>query len=991
MKRFEEEYQKLNKEQKDAVDTIDGPVMVVAGPGTGKTQVLALRIGYILKNTDTKADSVLCLTFTNSGVKAMRERLYSYIGSEALKVKVATFHSFGMEMVEKFHASLGLVEAPKLMDEKDAIAIVDDILEGNPWGYIRPRGNAPKYFRDLKSMVSTLKRERITPAQFEKKISEEIASLNSDPDNISSRGPSKGELKKEIKTKIEALHRTEEAMRFYELYEKEKKLRNIFDYDDVLEALVEIVENDEEVKNTIREDYLYVLIDEHQDSSGLQNQFLKSVWRGVENPNIFVVGDDRQLIYGFGGASLEYFKNFQHEFGEAKLITLAESYRSTQNILDSSHDLLQSSITKDKLRSNHPENHPLRLIEACYPRDEVILFGLEVKEMLKDKKADMNDIALLVPKNKQVVSAMAVLRDMGVPVATTEKLNFFDSSVAKSLINVLKVIAEPNEGGALAISLFDPLSGIPPLDAHKFVRQRSMKGFSLTTARMAGGDNLFSTVNPAEAWIARLEEWLTMSQGLSVYSLIQNIAESFLIDTAKDHEELVERVEVVRTLLHLVLARMEKDPKIDLKKFITFLDRIESYGEHIPIATFGASEGVKVLTLHGSKGLEFDFVWIAHMDEKSLSGGGHSSFALPASITSKLEEKEEEVLKKQLYVALTRAKRFCTISYSLRSYTGADQRLANAVLYLESGMQRMSAKDTEDMILKKDPREYIKKNSLPDRHLDREELKKLVSLEYPEKKVSVSLLNNFFECPWKWYFRNLLQLPEPKSESLEFGNIIHGSIDQILRLAKKPTDAAIRSIVEAQVWKTGFGTDIKQRDLIRDASQIVKAWTERRLPEINKQRKNEESVSLVDDRYPHLSIYGKIDLIEMLSEKDVRVTDFKTGSPRKKSDIEKIDEEGRMDGYMRQLAMYSYLLSDTSRWNKKVVESKLEFLQATNPSEASYSTNIGNEQIDRLIQDITDYDQIVKSGEWLIRECHFKSYGKQDAVCEYCTLALIYK
>src|SRR3989338_4663697 len=116
---FDIEYKKLNKAQKEAVDTTDGPVMVVAGPGTGKTQVLALRIGNILKNTDTKADGILCLTFTNSGVKAMRERLRKYIGPEAGKVKIATFHSFGINIIEKYFPVLGLDEAPKLMDDKD--------------------------------------------------------------------------------------------------------------------------------------------------------------------------------------------------------------------------------------------------------------------------------------------------------------------------------------------------------------------------------------------------------------------------------------------------------------------------------------------------------------------------------------------------------------------------------------------------------------------------------------------------------------------------------------------------------------------------------------------------------------------------------------------------------------------------------------------------------------------------------------------------------
>ena len=150
-------------------------------------------------------------------------------------------------------------------------------------------------------------------------------------------------------------------------------------------------------------------------------------------------------------------------------------------------------------------------------------------------------------------------------------------------------------------------------------------------------------------------------------------------------------------------------------------------------------------------------------------------------------------------------------------------------------------------------------------------------------------------------------------------------------------------------------------------------------------------MSLSDERYPELSIYGKVDLIEIGDGAEVKVTDFKTGSGRSRRDIEKIDEEGRMDGYMRQLAMYSYLLSENSKWKKDVVESTLEFLEAKNPEDAFYRTYIDREKIEMLVRDITDYDNMLKTGTWVSRPCNFKSYGKANAVCEYCQIAKIYK
>jgi DNA helicase II / ATP-dependent DNA helicase PcrA len=296
---FTEEYNKLNKAQKEAVDTIDGPVMVVAGPGTGKTQILALRIGNILNKGVASPDSILCLTFTRSGVKAMRERLESYLGSTANDVHISTFHSFANDIVEKNYGLLGFTIMPKLLEDDEAVFLVDEIMQNNEWEHLRPRSNPAMYFNDLKQLISILKRERLSPEEFLTYVNEDIKSLTNDPDSISTRGESKGQLKKEVEKKIEALNRTLEVVEFYKLYEERKKEDGLMDYDDVLEYAVRLVEEYEDIRADIYENYLYLLVDEHQDSSGVQNNFLKAVWKDAEKPNIFVVGDDRQLIYAF--------------------------------------------------------------------------------------------------------------------------------------------------------------------------------------------------------------------------------------------------------------------------------------------------------------------------------------------------------------------------------------------------------------------------------------------------------------------------------------------------------------------------------------------------------------------------------------------------------------------------------------------------------------------------------------------------------------------
>jgi len=980
--KFVEEYKRLNKAQREAVDSIEGPVMVVAGPGTGKTQILALRIANILEKTDYGSGSILCLTFTNSAVRAMRERLEKYIGAEASRVDVLTFHKFAGEIIEEFHSILDFDLAPRILDDAEAVSICDSILRENDWEYLRPRGDIGRHFKELKSIVSLLKRERLSPKEFEREIEKEIAEIKKDPDNISTRGESKGKIKKEFINRIESLGRTKEIVKFYELYEEKKREKDLMDHDDTIKYALEITESSELARADLREKYLYVLVDEHQDSSGAQNALLKAIWQKEEKPNIFVVGDDRQLIYAFGGADISHFEEFKTMFGKAKVIFLTGNYRSTEKILRTADSLLASSFSKEKLVATLKENHDLKLIECDYPRDEIIACGLDLKEKLKDKKIDLelNNCAILVPKNRQIVSAIRVLKDLGIKTASARNLSLFDMPEFRTILHVLKICANSNDSVSLSLFLLDPINEIPILSAHEYLYEKHGKDISLGTM-LSPQKDLFDSDSKIKFWAEKLKNFIQYAAQNDIYGLIQIIGDEVLIKGEKNHDELIKRIEVIRTLLHLALTFSEKG-RNSLPDFIAFMERMEEYGEDITLATFQSDEGVKVMTLHGSKGLEFDYVWIAHMDEKSLMRGRRRNFTLPESVAVKIEEKDELAARRELYVAITRAKRFCTLSYSRFSYEGREEELAKIISDLPKNTFLCSSfSEMENKILSRDPKVYIARREQEIPSVTLEQMIKMVKKEYLHVNVSVSLLNNFLECPRKWYFRNFLRLPEPKEERLEFGNLVHSAIDEILKRKSVPSPKELEKISNGD----------------KKVFKIVSGWVKNRLPEIAKRRENEKSISLHAKEFPHLNIYGKLDLIEHLDAKNVRVTDFKTGNVRKKSEIEKVDEDTasgeagiRMSAYLRQLAMYSFLIERSPKWKMNVRESRLEFLEAKNEKESIYDTAIGKEQIDLLIQDIKDYDESIKKGNWFSRPCNYNSYGK-NTECEYCKMAEIYK
>jgi DNA helicase-2/ATP-dependent DNA helicase PcrA len=981
---FAQKYKALNTEQKSAVDALDGPVMVIAGPGTGKTEVLAVRIANILDKTDTPAYQILCLTFTRSGVSAMKKRLERYIGDVARQVEVNTFHSFAQNLVQKQYELLDFETPPELLDEKGAILLCDEILHRETWEYLRPRGNSATYFRDIKSLISLLKRERLAPQTFLEMVEEEITTVQNDPISISSRGESKGSLKKEIVTKIESLSRTKEVVKFYTIYEKEKRDRALMDYDDVLMYAVQLVENFDDVRADIYEQYLYVLVDEHQDSSGVQNAFLRGVWGEQEKPNIFVVGDDRQLIYGFGGASLEYFEDFKTAFGRAQLITLVQNYRSTAPILSLADTLLASALTKEKLQSNCKGDDVIGLYEYQYPRDEIIAAGLYFKKLLGQGVAP-EELAILVPKNHHVRSAIATLRNMDLPVSIGGALSLFATREYECMMRVLGILQNPYDAKLIAESLFDYTAGIPPIAVHQFLHNTNTRTLSLDTLLQTGGDmNLFDTANLIYEWGQKLVSWVAASQTLSVEQLVQKIGMELFVDTATDHTALVRAVEVVRTLVHLA---QNKNTAKKVADFISYIQRLESYGENIPLATLESESGITVQTLHASKGLEYDHVWIAHMNESVLMGQKAGGFTLPEKIKQHVEVRDREVARRELYVAITRARSYCTISYAAMTYTGTPLALAEILQDIPKvHFAQKTAQETQTELLASGPTVYIQ--NATEAHTDAvAEIVHIVQNQYTKTRVSVTLLNNFFSCPWKWYFRNLLQMPESKNDSLVFGSLVHSCIEWILKNKKIPIKKELEEKIDALFLKQDIAENSTSKKMKKECIAAVMGWVQTYFEALQNMYESEQSISCRLPEFGDMQFYGKIDLLETYPDGSYRVTDFKTGSSKTASSIEKISDKGRLSDYMRQLAMYSFLIIHSGR-SGAVAESRLLFLEAEKSDKhALYSTHIEPDIIEKLIADIREYTASLLAGEWIYRPCEEKNYGGGHAECEYCKRA----
>ena len=348
-KAFTKEIKKLNAAQKIAVEQIEGPVLVIAGPGTGKTHILTSRIGRILLDTDTQPHNILCLTFTDAGVHAMRERLLEMIGPEAHRVHIFTFHSFCNKIIKERMELFGRHDLEPL-SELERVEIVRKIIDDLPQSHLLKRGKRDRYFYEsqLYDLFQRMKSENWTVEFVEKNISEYLADIPTRPEYIYQRKTKtavKGDLKTaKIEAQTERMERLLAAAQLFPKYNQAMFKARRYDFADMILWVLREFERNEALLRNYQEQYLYFLVDEYQDTNGSQNSILHQLIEYWDNPNVFIVGDDDQSIFEFQGARLKNLLDFHDNFqGELTLVMLEENYRSSQKILDSSKALIDNN------------------------------------------------------------------------------------------------------------------------------------------------------------------------------------------------------------------------------------------------------------------------------------------------------------------------------------------------------------------------------------------------------------------------------------------------------------------------------------------------------------------------------------------------------------------------------------------------------------------------------------------------------------------------
>ncbi len=611
---FEESYKKLNKEQRAAVDAIEGPVMVVAGPGTGKTQILSLRIANILKKTDTKPEQILALTFTEAAAYNMRRRLAQLVGSVAYRVTINTFHGFCNDVIKKYPEDFPRIIGSKGITEVEQVSIIEKIIEEGSFVLLKPFGDRFLYVRDILKSISELKREGISCTQFSELVIKEKREFTTIPDLYHVKGAHKGKMKGEYQKYERKILKNEELATIYTAYERALTERKQYDFNDmILEVLKTLLVNTT-LLQMLQEEHQYILVDEHQDTNNAQNKIIEQIMSYHENPNLFVVGDEKQAIFRFQGASLENFNYFQKIYPTAKLITLTENYRSTQTVLDTAHRLIPGRVPLTK-NVSHTEK-AIQIGEFETEASERYFVAHDIKKKI-DTGVPASEIAILYRNNKDAFPIARDLARLGVSCVIESDEDLFSQSDVQKLLVILRAVCGYGNDVHLVPLLHVSLFGIDPLDMYKFLQTVSLtKEYSvydyLSEQRLLEKMGLPTKDSPLVALGGKLKRWVHESHEKDLMTFFEYIVrDSGLLENIITHGNSIERLDALNALFDEVRSIVEINAQATLTDFFAYIDTIKKHNLFLRRHR-GRSAGnaVHLMTVHRAKGLEFAHVYI---------------------------------------------------------------------------------------------------------------------------------------------------------------------------------------------------------------------------------------------------------------------------------------------------------------------------------------------------------------------------------------------
>lgn len=959
----------LNSEQQKAVNAIEGPVLLIAGPGTGKTEVLARRIENILKITDTNPESILCLTFTENGGNEMRKRLFELIGNDSFKINIKTFHSFCNDLIQTYPEKFTFKKELIQLNEVTQISIINEIIDsyrdGDEVNHLINFNNPYMYTKKILESIKTLKKEGFNSQKFKNRIYEIHREILNNPKN-NKRGTPTNEWRNLLKTAEKNL----ELSIIYSDYEAILIERGFYDFEDMILRVIERFQIDEEFVAEMQERFLYILVDEYQDTNGSQNEILKYFGTYDSSPNIFAVGDDDQGIFRFQGANLENLLFFDKQFQNVQHFLITTNYRSTQYILNLADSLISNCSTRLttikpelikqlKQGGNFKKMYKAGLGEFEKGEEEIKFIVKKINE-LKSEGDNYSDIAIIYHDNKDGIDIAEALLKEKIPFNISLGINALQNKVVEKIIKILNFIefSDVNNDEILGQIIFYDFFNFNQLDLlkilhhynsiNKFYSQKSTPLFFIIADEELLQKIGVKDIEKFKWFTSSILNWKRTSENETLKSFFELLYEEsglkkYVLTSKKDFDDL----NAIKSFYTHLKESCRINPEQSLKSFLNEIKIMKE--NNIALETrniTSTGDRVTLQTAHKSKGSQYKNVFITKV-VKDVWGDKIERDQLRLltkevdKVSNSIEALDEQ--RRLLYVAITRAKERLFITYSKIYGSGDELKVRFPSRFISELNQEYIEKINIEEFQREDKNEQeniIKHLPKTIYSIEEEDyLKELIK----NFKLSASSLNSYIKCPLKFKYENLIKTPKSYKINIILGNAIHSTLEQFLSNYDDSGQYNLEFLLtifrigleKTQILKADYIELLKKGEIMLTNYFNYYNPTFKK-PLFTEYNINNESIFLEDGNGLKVRLRGKIDKIELINEDEnsVRIVDYKASKPRSDNYIKGLTKADNGE-YYRQLLFYK-LLSDLDKNFKikphndkmRVEELQIDFIDA---------------------------------------------------------------
>lgn len=923
----------LNDDQKKAVKHGEGPLLIIAGAGTGKTKVITHRIAYLIATKQARPEQILAVTFTEKAANEMEERVDVLTPYSYSFVEISTFNSFGERVLRNWGHELGYSPDVRLLDDVEQAIFFRERLFLFPLDYFRPLSSPTRHIQELLNMIKRLKQENIAPERY-LEYAKNFSRKAVDP------------VEKDTAAKY--VEMAEVYAKYTELLREEGKI----DFEDQVLNAVELFKKRPSILRDFQERYKYILVDEFQDTNSVQFELLKILVQ--KHRNISVVGDDDQSIFRFRGASLSNILNFRRVYPDAKKIVLNRNYRSTQPILDAAYQLIQHNnperlevqekIVKKLMSEVNTEGKSIHMLQF----DSLSHETDRVAEIILEKIAEgfhFKDFAILVRRNADGDPFLRSLNMKGIPFRFSGSRGLYSQDEVKILVSFIKALTDFEDSKSLFFLSLSDVYKIDPYDLSILANFARKKNVSLHQVyrKIQNGQSPVDVAGDTEDKVKRIFSDLlyfvrlagSKNAGQVLYSFLER---SGYLKTLVREEGLPAEIKTknIRIFFDKVKNFSDLSDEDSLYSFSRHLDLLQQVGDNPASAEADLEDdAVNVLTIHKSKGLEFPFVFMVSLIADRFPGRGRKEkISVPENLAPVDFLSGENIIREErrlFYVGMTRAMKFLYLTWS-RDY-GLKR------------LKKVSPFVLEAFDLAHPPEETLRSSAL-------EEIKRYASREVMPAKVlraeegellslSFFRLDDYLTCPLRYKFRHILNVPLLPHHNLVFGRTLHHVIHLYLR--KKISNGGIseEDLIEAykKIWVNEGFLSREHEEMRRNAGEGALRLFYRREEKAGQLPKSIEK----NFRWFHKDIKfsGRWDRIDETDSGGI-IIDYKASGVKDQKEADKKTRDS--------LQMDLYALSFLKTQDREPFETRLHFLESDVVGHASK----GKVEMDRSLSKIEE-------------------------------------